>query len=212
MPPGKRTPAASPQGAHSAKRHAAAPAPPQPEAIKAIAHTRTKPHHIPGIENVEVRGSRVHGRGLFATRPIAKGERIIQYLGEKVPKKEGSRRTEAQWARGRVYTFELNKRFDIDGDFEWNVARLANHSCNPNCESENERGRAVWVVAKRAIGQGEELSYDYNFPLVDPPPVCKCGAVNCRGYIVGSEHLKDLNAWLRRQGLPTVRKGKGKAA
>lgn len=151
-------------------------------------------------EYVEVRRSGVHGRGLFAARGLPKGTYVMEYRGEKVPKKEGSRRTDAQWAKGRVYTFELSRRFDIDGSPDWNVARLANFSCDPNCESQNERGRKIWIVALRDIRKGEEINYDYNFSFVDPPPVCKCGSKKCRGYIVGEGHVPELVAWLRGHG------------
>lgn len=164
----------------------------------------TKPDRLPGRDNVRVRGSGVHGRGLFAARAIRKGERIIQYLGHRITKAESERRTDRQWDVGRVYTFELNKRWDIDGSPPWNVARLANHSCDPNAESQNERGRAVWIVALRGIAAGEEITYDYGFAFVAPPPVCKCGAKSCRGYIVGEEHVGELNEWLRADGRPPV--------
>lgn len=144
-----------------------------------------------------MKGSGVHGRGLFARRDIRKGERIIEYVGEKVGKREGTRRTEAQWAKGRIYTFELNKRYDIDGAVRWNTARLANHSCAPNAESEIVRGR-IWVQARRHIRKGEEITYDYNFPVEEDLLVCRCGARNCRGYVVGSEYGRELAAWKRR--------------
>jgi SET domain-containing protein len=153
-----------------------------------------------GNEYVEVRRSGVHGRGLFAARALPKGTYVIEYRGERLPKKEGSRRTDAQWAKGRVYTFELSRRFDIDGSPAWNVARLANFSCDPNCESQNERGRKIWIVATRDIRKGEEIAYDYNFSFVDPPPACRCGARRCRGYIVGEGHVLELVEWLKAAG------------
>jgi uncharacterized protein len=153
-----------------------------------------------GAENVIVRRSGVHGRGLFAARDIKKGERIIEYVGEKVGKREGTRRTEAQWAKGRIYTFELNERHDIDGSVKWNTARLANHSCDPNCESDIIRGR-IWVVALKDIRKGEEITYDYNFPVEDDLLVCKCGTKKCRGYVVGSGYGRQLAAWKRKHGV-----------
>ncbi|MEA3189833.1 MAG: uncharacterized protein QOD77_415 [Thermoplasmata archaeon] len=156
----------------------------------------------PAFAHVKVGRSRLHGRGLFAARDFRKGDRVMEYGGEKVGKREGTVRTEAQWKKGRVYTFELNKRWDIDGSPKWNVARLANYSCDPNCESENDHGRRIWIVAKRPIKEGDEITYDYNFSFVDPPPVCQCGSPKCRGYIVGEAYLKDLRAWLKRKGLP----------
>lgn len=148
-----------------------------------------------GWEYVRVGKSGVHGRGLFAARHLPKGTRIMQYLGERVPKKEGDRRTNAQWAKGRVYTFELSRRVDLDGDIPSNTARLANFSCEPNAESENEDSRRIWISAMRDIEAGEEVTYDYCFPLIEPPPVCKCGSDKCRGYIVGEDYIKELNEW-----------------
>src|SRR5207302_4730511 len=81
--------------------------------------------HPEDWEYVTVRRSGVHGRGLFAARDLPKGTYVMEYRGEKLPKREGSKRTDAQWAKGRVYTFELSKRFDIDGSPGWNLARLA---------------------------------------------------------------------------------------
>jgi hypothetical protein len=165
-------------------------------------------------EYVTVRRSGVHGRGLFAARDLPKGTYVMEYRGERISKRESSRRTDAQWAKGRVYTFELSRRFDLDGSPRWNLARLANFSCDPNCESQNEGGRRIWIVARRGIRKGEEITYDYNFSFVEPPPACRCGAPRCRGYIVGSDHVGDLKAWLeaRRGAAKPTPKGKGKQA
>lgn len=164
------------------------------------ARSRTQLPPPEGWEYVTVRRSGVHGRGLFAARDLPKGTYVMEYRGERVAKREGSRRTDAQWERGRVYTFELSRRFDLDGSPRWNLARLANFSCDPNCESHNERGRRIWIVALRDIRKGQEITYDYNFSLVDPPPRCRCGSRRCRGYIVGEDHVAELLAWLDREG------------
>jgi uncharacterized protein len=153
-----------------------------------------------GAENVRVRRSGVHGRGLFAARDIRRGERVMEYVGKKVGKREGQRRTDAQWARRRIYVFELNDRYDIDGGVPWNKARLANHSCEPNCESQIERGH-IWIVALRNIRAGDEITYDYNFPVEDDLLRCRCGAKRCRGYVVGSGYGRQLAAWKRRHGV-----------
>jgi SET domain-containing protein len=153
-----------------------------------------------GWQNVAVRRSGVHGWGLFARTDLAKGERVVEYIGEKVTKAESERRTNAQWARGRVYTFELNQRYDLDGSPVWNKARYANHSCDPTCETEIIRGR-IWLVAIEDLVKGDEITYDYNFPVDDDLAPCNCGAANCRGYIVGSEHRAKLRRKLRRDAL-----------
>ena len=87
---------------------------------------------------------------------------------------------------GGVYIFELNQRYDIDGDVAWNLARRINHSCGPNCETQNIRGH-IWVVACRDIASGEELTYDYGFSYTewrDHP--CRCGATECVGHIINA--------------------------
>lgn len=150
-----------------------------------------------GAENVTVRTSGVHGRGLFAARDLAKGERVVEYVGHKITKAESDRRTNRQWARGRVYTFELNSRYDIDGSPLWNKARWANHGCDPNTETEVIRGK-IWLTALRDIAAGEEITYDYNFPVDDEPAPCRCGSPRCRGFIVGSQHGAKLRRWLAK--------------
>jgi len=73
----------------------------------------------------------------------------------------------------------------LDGDFKWNTARLINHSCNPNCEVEGE-GLKLWISSIREIKKDEELTYDYGFGYDQDYKQfpCKCGSINCAGYIV----------------------------
>lgn len=139
---------------------------------------------------VRLRRSAIHGRGLIAAKAIPAGTRVIEYVGERITKAEADRRDAERLARqtrgddGCVYLFELNKRYDIDGDVPWNTARLINHSCAGNCEPEIIRGR-IWIVAQRDIAEGEELTYDYGFDFEnwrDHP--CRCGTPECIGYIV----------------------------
>lgn len=146
--------------------------------------------------------STVHGYGLYAAKDIPKGTRVIEYVGEKISKAESDRRDEERRARqeagddGCVYLFELNERFDIDGDVAWNTARLINHSCDPNCETEYAKG-GIWISALRDIAAGEELNYDYGFDWdnwQDHP--CRCGAPTCCGYI-----LKKSQRWRVRRAL-----------
>jgi SET domain-containing protein len=149
-------------------------------------------------ECCEVRDSGIHGRGVYATRPIAKEERIIEYIGELVDKKEGERRSWKQTERAKkdggagVYIFSLSKKWDIDGDVPWNTARLINHSCDPNCVAWIE-GKRIYIYALRDIAEGEELTFDYGFDVdcyEDHP--CLCGSKNCVGYIVSQEQWPEL--------------------
>jgi SET domain-containing protein len=163
---------------------------------------------IPGNPWVVIRGSAIHGRGLFARIPIPRGTRIIEYVGERITKAEGFRRSAAQIERNRrngthgaVYIFELNKTTDIDGNVSWNPARLINHSCEANCEAKIVRGR-IWIEALRLIHPGEELSYDYGYDLdhwQEHP--CRCGAPSCCKYIVRKNLRWRLARKLQAMGL-----------
>ncbi len=151
----------------------------------------------------EIRESGIHGRGLFATQDIEKDTWILRYEGEKITKKESLRRALEQDERGKksgegqVYIFELNKRYDLDGNFDYNDARLINHSCSPNCEAVDYMGE-IWVCATRDIEAGEELSFNYGYDIeffMDHP--CRCGAPNCVGYIVRRDQWSKLKKILR---------------
>lgn len=139
---------------------------------------------------LRVNRSGIHGRGVFARCDIAKGTRILEYVGERIGKAEAERRSierierAAKTGEAAVFIFELNKRHDIDGSVAWNTARLINHSCSPNCEVDIRRGR-IWIVARRGIRQGEEITYDYGYDFDDfEDHPCRCGSASCAGYIV----------------------------
>lgn len=95
----------------------------------------------------------VTGLGLFASRPIPKGKRIIEYIGPRVPNEE------VEKSNGK-YFFGVNRKWSIDGRGRDNIARYINHSCRPNAEAIISRGR-VWIWSRRAIRPGEEIVYDY---------------------------------------------------
>jgi len=131
--------------------------------------------------HVWVGTSRIAGTGLFAGQHIKKGTRIIQYIGQRIPKEETAERL----YQGNQYIFEFNDRYNIDGKTLKNTARYINHSCDPNCEILITK-RTIWIVAKRDIHEGEELSYNYGFTAKQYR--CQCGANNCCGYILGEEY------------------------
>lgn len=162
-------------------------------------------------EYCEVRGSVIHGRGVYATQFIPAKTRVIEYVGQLVDKNESDKRAHAQHAKAvesgeaAVYIFTLSKRWDIDGDVPWNTARLINHSCNPNCEAWIE-GRKIFIYSLRDIQSGEELSFDYGFDVdcyEDHP--CLCGSDGCVGYIVGRGQWPELK---ERLAAPAKKKKK----
>lgn len=109
------------------------------------------------------------GLGLFAAKDFAKGETVIEYVGNRIAASEAE-------SRPNRYLFRVSTKQDIDGSPRWNTARYANHSCKPNCEAENRGGR-IYLVTRRKVSAGEEICYDYGREYVDEfirPSGCRC--------------------------------------
>jgi len=113
------------------------------------------------------------GLGLFATKPIKKGTKIVRYFGPILDSKK-----EKDDAIENKYLFELTNRWTIDGSVRENVARYINHACRPNAESDvKPRKRKVYIRAVKNIEPGEEINYDYGtdyFKAYLKPIGCKC--------------------------------------
>ena len=124
------------------------------------------------------------GRGLYATQDIKEGARIIEYVGKIITKKQAEVSDKFDNTKP-IYLFDLNNRYDLDGDVSWNTARLINHSCSNNCDYDG-KGSKLWVTAIKNIKKGEELTCDYGFGYdTDYKQFpCKCGSINCVGFIV----------------------------
>jgi uncharacterized protein len=115
------------------------------------------------------------GLGLYTTEPIKKNVYIIEYTGTKLNNKQRDE-------RGGRYLFEINSRLTIDGSSRKNIARYINHSCRPNCDIEIKKQK-VYIVAKKNIQLGEELTYDYGKEYFDAfikPMGCKCTACSTK--------------------------------
>ena len=132
----------------------------------------------------KIKKSKIDKNGLYANCNIKKGTRIIEYKGKIISSKTSN--TSPKFDNDKaIYLFNINKRFDLDGDFKFNTARLINHSCDPNCEVFGE-GYKIWIYAMKNIKKGEELSYDYGFGFDQDfkKYPCKCGSNKCIGFIV----------------------------
>ena len=101
------------------------------------------------------------GKGLYASKNIKSGTKIIDYIGKIVTNKQIDESDKYDNSKP-IYLFTLNKRYTLDGDFSWNIAGLINHSCENNCEYEG-KGLKIWVTAIKDIKKGEELTCDYGF-------------------------------------------------
>ncbi len=131
-----------------------------------------------------IRSSRIHAAGVFATQPIKKRTRILEYDGPRLSKPEADAVYED---RNDTYLFGVGDGTQvIDGH---SMAMFVNHSCDPNCETEETDGH-VWIQAMRDIQPGEELTYDYYLYDGDDEAPCYCGAKNCRGTMYGESPAK----------------------
>jgi SET domain-containing protein len=107
------------------------------------------------------RRSSVHGYGVFATEPIRKNTRIIDYAGELIRNDKACEKREERYMKeGCVWVFRVNRAWSRDANVGGNIARFINHSCTPNCWTDVV-DKTIWIRAARAIWPGEELTYDY---------------------------------------------------
>ncbi len=154
------------------------------------------------------------GLGLFATKPIKKGTKIIRYFGPLLDSKK-----KKDDAIENKYLFELNNRWTIDGSVRKNVARYINHACKPNAESDvKPRKRKVIIRAIKNIEPGDEINYDYGtdyFKAYLKPIGCKCVACEKKRKKKRAEARAErlrLKAKAERKALKAAEKQKAKAA
>jgi uncharacterized protein len=137
---------------------------------------------------IQVRLSGVHGKGVFALAPIAKGEIIIEYKGEVITWPEAlGRHPHDPKDPNHTFYFHVDEEHVIDAKHGGNAARWINHACAPNCIADETDGR-VFIKALRTLKPGEELFYDYGLiiderytPKLKKEYACRCGAKSCRG-------------------------------
>ena len=132
----------------------------------------------------KIKKSKIDKNGLYANCNIKRGTKIIEYKGKLVTVKNSEKDPKFDNSKA-IYLFGINKKYDLDGNFSFNTARLINHSCEPNCEVFGE-GLKLWIFAMKNIKKGEELSYDYGFSFDQDYKnyPCNCGSKNCAGYII----------------------------
>ncbi|XP_029975945.1 histone-lysine N-methyltransferase 2B isoform X1 [Salarias fasciatus] len=140
-------------------------------------------------EAVGVYRSQIHGRGLFCKRNIDAGEMVIEYAGTVIRAVLTDKREKYYDGKGiGCYMFRIDDFDVVDATMQGNAARFINHSCEPNCYSRviNVDGRKhIVIFALRKIYRGEELTYDYKFPIEDENSKlhCNCGARRCRRFL-----------------------------
>ncbi|WP_332876954.1 SET domain-containing protein [Massilia sp. S19_KUP03_FR1] len=162
--------------------------------------TPSAPAKLPASSKLpiyEVRKSPVHGNGVFARSPIAAGEKIIEYRGERIEWDVATQRAlDGGGPVGHTFFFTLADGRVIDGGRRGNDARWINHACEPNCEAYEDAGR-VYIHALHNIDAGDELNYNYalvydarHTAAVKKQFACRCGAPSCSGTMLAPKKRK----------------------
>ncbi|HZV70610.1 MAG TPA: SET domain-containing protein-lysine N-methyltransferase [Saprospiraceae bacterium] len=169
---------------------------------------KTQPYHI-------VRNSKIHGKGVFAKRPVRKGTKVIEYTGDIISVKEADKIGVKQDSKGHSHTM----LFTVDDDRVINGntggdAKYINHGCDPNCEAV-QYGDKVFIEALRSIPKGQELTYDYHLVVdgkitdeVKQEYACFCGSPKCRGTQIDAKIVAKSE---KKQAKQNAKKEKKKA-
>ena len=148
--------------------------------------------HSKPAKSYAVRNSVIHGRGVFAIEEIRRGTPIIEYRGKRSSWDEALERPDSDPEdSAHTFLFELDDGRVIDARVRGNAARWINHSCTPNCTTQEDEHGRVFIEAKRKIRSGEELSYDYRLSIDAKLTkkeraafACRCGTTRCRGSLL----------------------------
>ncbi len=144
-----------------------------------------------------IRSSGIHAAGCFTLEAVRKGQKIVEYTGERILHDDADKLYE-----NLPYTYLFGTSDGetvVDG---FGMAMYVNHSCDPNCETEEEVDGKIWIKSIRAIKAGEELTYDYLLYEGDGDAPCSCGSKRCRGSMYSPKEL----ARRKRESLKKNRK------
>ena len=128
---------------------------------------------------MEVRPSRIEGRGLFTTVRLRRRQKIGEYEGERISQREGRRRAKTQRC---IAIVEVNNGKSIDGSKETTGFRFINHSCAPNTFMRIIGERAEFY-ALHSLRAGSELTVDYGDSHHNGKLACTCGSATCRRFL-----------------------------
>jgi hypothetical protein len=159
--------------------------PAEPTMTITLHEARSTDDAQPSPDDIEVRDSPVHGRGVFALRTLPTGHVLGLYEGRRYSPRQARAR---RWDHALTYVFGLSDGSLIDGAQGGNATQHINHSCEPNCaayEVEDDAGGLhISIETTREIAPGEELFLDYSLDAESNDPstfACRCGAADCRG-------------------------------
>jgi SET domain-containing protein len=154
-----------------------------------------------------IRSSSIHAAGCYTTSPLAKGVKVVEYTGPRISKKDA----DVKFQNSTItYLFGIGDGSKVINGY--GTAMFINHSCNPNCETEELNGK-VWVMSLRKIAAGEELTYDYNLYDGDEDDArCYCGAKKCRKTMFSPEEIARQKKVAKRKALKAAEARSRKAA
>jgi len=137
-------------------------------------------------KDLQIRPSLIDGLGIFALSAIPAETPLLEYVGQRITREEYAAK------RDRTYCFEVGE-YVIDGSAaKWNPAGFINHSCEPNCEP-GLIEEALWIITRRDIKPGEELTFNYGYLLEDfRSNPCQCGAPGCVGFMVAEQFFPTI--------------------
>jgi SET domain-containing protein len=143
-----------------------------------------------------IRSSAIHAAGCYTTSRIPKGVKVVEYTGPRISKDEADERFKDSKI---TYLFGIGDGSKVISGH--GMAMYINHSCDPNCETDELNGR-VWIISLRNIAAGEELTYDYNlYDGDDDEARCYCGAATCRQTMYSPEEIARRKRAARRKAL-----------
>jgi len=132
------------------------------------------------IENLIVKDSSVHGMGLFTTTEHKEGQIITIIKGELINADECVRRED----EGNVYIFYKDENEYIDAS-NHSQLRYLNHSCNYNCDIDEDENGNLILFAAEDIQSGEELTIDYGYDEIYD--YCSCNNCENKSEIVSED-------------------------
>lgn len=110
-------------------------------------------------ENLIVKESPVHGKGLYSNKEYTEGETITIIYGEQIDEDECVRRENEE---NNVYIFykDDNEYIDVANQPQ---LRYLNHSCEYNCDIDEDENGNLILYAVSDIKSGDELTIDYGY-------------------------------------------------
>ncbi|MGB3478173.1 MAG: GNAT family N-acetyltransferase [bacterium] len=153
-------------------------------------------------ENVVVKKSKIHGKGVFAAADFKKGEPILDVDDSHIV-------TDTSKLTKKNYDFDLD--FLANGKIIWMQPpeKYINHSCDPNVYFKTISGIRK-VYAMRDISKCDEFTCDYTINgWGDATFECNCGSENCRkiwcadffklSMSIQRKYLPYLEDWFKEQ-------------